>query len=101
MFSYWAYILIGDNNTGKTSFQRFLVNDLCGTDYQRLPRNLLSGITHPLMPRGISTISTMNRSYQEKTDEYLDVHNFFSNFFAMANICIPRTRPRNRVFPKN
>ena len=60
MVSYWAYILIGDNDTGKTSFQKYLVADLCNRQYERLPRNLLTYITHPRMPRGVAKLSTMS-----------------------------------------
>src|ERR1039458_4265016 len=38
MFSYWAYVLIGNDKTGKTSFQRNLVSHLCGKRYTRLPK---------------------------------------------------------------
>jgi hypothetical protein len=48
MFSYWAYILIGNNETGKTSFQRYLVSDLCNKQYNDClaicqPRSLIRG----------------------------------------------------------
>ena len=46
MLSYWAYILIGDNDTGKTGFQKYLVSELCGRRYKRLRRNLVRG-HHP------------------------------------------------------
>jgi hypothetical protein len=88
VISYWSFVLIGNNGTGKTSFQKRLVSELCDKPYQRLPRNCLSDITHPRMPRGVETISTMNRSYQEKMDEYGDVPNFFSRFFREASICV-------------
>ena len=88
MFSYWAYILIGNNDTGKTAFQRHLVYDLCGHLYTRLPRNLLSSIINPRMPRGVETLSTMNRSYQEKISEYGNVERFFLSHFQEGDICI-------------
>ena len=88
MLSKWAYVLIGNNDTGKTGFQRFLVSELCNRQYERLPRNLLSDITHPRMPRRVATLSTMNRSYQEKIPEYGDVANFFRSYFQEADICI-------------
>ncbi|MBG0810335.1 hypothetical protein IY145_13225 [Methylosinus sp. H3A] len=88
MLSYWAYILIGNNDTGKTSFQKHLVSDLCNLQYQRLPRNFLTDITHPRMPRGVATLSTMNRSYQEKIVDYGDVASFFQSHFKEADICI-------------
>ena len=87
MLSYWAYILIGNNDTGKTGFQKYLVSELCGRRYKRLRRNLAADITHPRMPRGIATLSTMNRSYQE-IPKYGDVGNFFRNHFKEADICI-------------
>ena len=37
MLSYWAYILIGNNDTGKTSFQKYLVSDLCISDTEASP----------------------------------------------------------------
>jgi hypothetical protein len=88
VLSYWAYILIGDNDTGKTSFQKYLVSDLCNQQYERLPRNLLTDISHPRMSRGAATLSTMNRSYQEKITEYGDVAGFFQGHFEEADICI-------------
>ena len=87
MLSYWAYILIGDNNTGKTSFQKYVVSELCDEQYKRLPKNLLLDITHSRMPRGFATLSTMSRSYQE-VDDYEDVANFFREYFEDAEICI-------------
>lgn len=88
MFSNWAFILIGDNNTGKTSFQRFLVEALCDEHYNRLPRNIVKQINHPRAPRKLSTLFTANRSYQEKQTEYKSVENYFSSFFKDSDICI-------------
>ena len=88
MFSYWAYILIGNNNTGKTTFQRNLVSNLCGQAYTRLPRNVLLNITHPQAPRSLATIFTSNRSFQEKRSEYKSVAYYFKHFFKEADICI-------------
>jgi hypothetical protein len=87
MFSSWAYILIGNNNTGKTSFQRNVVAELCNEHYTRLPRNVLKTISHPRAPRKLATIFTCNRSYQEKLDEYKSVKNYFNRFFKDADIC--------------
>ncbi|MFK2902988.1 hypothetical protein ISP17_03365 [Dyella ginsengisoli] len=88
MLSNWAYILIGDNNTGKTSFQRYLVEALCQETYARLPRNIVKNITHPRAPKGLSTLFTANRSYQEKRGEYINPKNYIQNFFKDADICI-------------
>lgn len=88
MFSYSAYILIGNNSTGKTSFQKHLLKHLTNKTYSRLPINLKAEIDHPRMPRGFETIFTMNRSYQEKSDLYKNVPRFFKKHFKYANICI-------------
>lgn len=88
MFSTWAYILIGNNNTGKTSFQRNLVAELCNEHYKRLPRNVVKQISHPRAPRKFATIFTCNRSYQENIKEYISVENYFEHFFKDADICI-------------
>lgn len=88
MFSTWAYILVGDNNTGKTSFQRFLVEALCGERYDKLPRNIVKTINHPRAPKKLETLFTINRSYQERMKEYESVQNYFASFFKDADICI-------------
>lgn len=88
MLSRWAYVLIGNNDTGKTSFQKHLVYDLSGLEYKKLTSNLVTDITHPRMPRGVAKLFTMNRSYQEKIGEYVDVSGFFSDHFKSEDICI-------------
>lgn len=89
MFSYWAYVLIGNNNSGKTGFQRHLVSELGGQPIKsKLSTNLETRITHPRMPRAVETLSTMNRSYQEKIGVYGSVQEFFENHFQPAEICI-------------
>jgi hypothetical protein len=88
MFSRWAYILIGNNDTGKTGFQRELISHLCGQRYARLPRNIVSNITHPRAPKAFATIFTSNRSFQEKLSEYKSVDYYFRHFFRDAEICI-------------
>lgn len=88
MFSSWAYILIGDNNTGKTSFQRYLVEALCGLKYDRLPRNVVKPITHPRAPKKLQTLLTANRSYQEKLREYRTVENYITTFVDDADVLV-------------
>jgi len=88
MTSHWAYILIGNNNTGKTSFQKHLLAELCGKQYDRLPSNAANPVTHPRAPRNFATLFTSNRSYQEKLAEYRSVDNYFANFFQDADVCI-------------
>jgi hypothetical protein len=97
MFSHWAYILIGNNNTGKTSFQRNLVAYLCGLEYERLPRNVVYDVVHPRAPKGFSTMFTCNRSYQEKMDEYKSVENYFREFFKEADICMLSSHTDNNA----
>jgi hypothetical protein len=94
MFSYWAYILIGRNETGKTTFQRQLIHHLCGVRYDRLPINVVNSITHPRCPRGLQTIFTSNRSYQEKLSKYKSVSRYFERFFNEADLCILSSHAR-------
>lgn len=89
MFSKWAYILIGDNNTGKTSFQKFLIEALCQKPYKRRQTcNVVMDIIHPRAPKNLKTLFTANRSYQEKQKEYRNPKNYFKHFFEDADICI-------------
>jgi len=88
VFSHWAYILLGENNTGKTSFQRNLVSHLCGKRYERLPRNIVMDIKHPRAPKAFATIFTCNRSFQEKRSEYKSIGNYFKRYFRDADVCV-------------
>lgn len=88
MFSHWAYILIGDNDTGKTSFQRYIISKLCNIDYQKLPANKVRNLVHPHATKSLNTIFTCNRSFQENLSEYKNVQYYFKNFFEDADICI-------------
>ncbi|WP_343659638.1 hypothetical protein [Chryseobacterium sp.] len=84
-----AYILIGDDKTGKTSFQKYLIHYLCGIDkFSKLNTNLIHSITHPESPRKLKTLFTINRSIQEKMGEYKSVENYFNTYFKDADICI-------------
>lgn len=84
-----AYILIGDDKTGKTSFQKYLILHLCGANkFVKLNTNLVHDIIHPESPRKLKTLFTMNRSIQEKMGEYKSVENYFDKFFKDADICI-------------
>ena len=55
MLSKWAYVIIGNNDTGKAGFQRFLVSELCNRQYERLPRNLLKD-GREVRPGGIAVM---------------------------------------------
>jgi hypothetical protein len=96
MFSHWTYLLIGRNQTGKTSFQRRLAYHLCGVQYERLPSNVLNNVTNSRSPQGLRTIFTSNRSYQEKSSEYKSVANYFRKFFKDADVCILSSHNRRR-----
>ena len=80
------FILIGDNNTGKTTVQKLLIDKLCGYRYARLPVNLQGPINHTDIKRKYRTISFGNRSYQEKKPLYKTVDNYFKNHFKDADI---------------
>lgn len=84
-----AYILIGDDKTGKTSFQKYLIWYLCNIDkFTKLNTNLIHYINHPESPRKLKTLFTINRSVQEKMEEYKSIENYFENYFKDADICI-------------
>jgi hypothetical protein len=95
MFSYCAYILVGANDTGKTHFQRSLIRHLCDVRYDRLPINVVNEINHPRAPKGLRTIFTMNRSYQEKISLYKSLKRFSGRkeFFKDADISILSSHP--------
>lgn len=97
MIAKTAYILIGDNNTGKTNFQKYLIWHLCGDDkFNRLHTNLVHNINHRDSPRKLKTLFTMNRSIQEKmTDTYLTIDNYFLSFFKNADVCILSSHSHN------
>ena len=84
-----AYILIGDDKTGKTTFQKYLILHLCGIDkFTKLNTNLVHSIIHPESPRKLKTLFTINRSVQEKMGDYKTIDNYFDKFFKNADICI-------------
>ena len=89
MISKWAYILIGDDRTDKTTFQKHLIWDLCGIDRMtKLNTNLVHQITHRDAPRKIKTLFTINRSVQERMGDYKSVDNYFNSHFKNADIVI-------------
>jgi hypothetical protein len=84
-----AYILIGDDKTGKTTFQKHLIWHLCGVDkFTKLNTNLIHQIIHSESPRKLKTLFTINRSIQEKMGEYISVERYFTDYFKDADICI-------------
>lgn len=97
MIAKLAYILIGDNDTGKTNFQKYLIWHLCHEDkFNKLNTNLIHEIKHRDSPRKLKTLFTMNRSIQEKmTDTYLTIDNYFQTFFKDADVCILSSHSHN------
>lgn len=87
MFSYWAYILVGNDKTGKTTFQRRIVKYLCGKDISRLNKNFSHTIRRSNFPSTIYTLFTMNRSFQE-VKTYKNVTEYFKKYFKEADICL-------------
>jgi hypothetical protein len=84
----WLYILIGNNNTGKTTLQKKIIKLLCGLDYVKLPTNVRSPVTHKDASRRLETLFTANRSFQEKREEYKTIKEYFSNHFLEASTAI-------------
>jgi len=93
MFSRWAYILIGRNNTGKTTFQRNLILHLCDIRYTRLSLNVVNNISREHASRTLRTIFTANRSYQEKKSKYKSVRSYFDRYFKDADVCVLASHP--------
>ncbi len=84
-----AFILIGDDCTGKTTFQKYLILHLCGIDkFNKLNTNLVHHINHPESPRKLKTLFTINRSIQEKLGDYKSIQNYFDVFFKDADVCV-------------
>jgi hypothetical protein len=62
----WAYILIGDNNTGKTSMQKEMIYLLNSDWYERLDCNLSFPVLPRIGNRNVQEVFFASRSYQEK-----------------------------------
>ena len=83
-----AYILIGDNNTGKTTFQKEIAFLLTGQQYERLDCNKDLVITNKACLQRHKRLFIMNRSFQEKIADYITVKDYFNNNFKENDICI-------------
>ena len=81
----WAYILIGDSRTGKTRFQKELIQHIGGDWYTKLDCNQFFDIDTRIGTRNAKKISFMNRSFQEKEQT---IQEFFDLHFAKADIAI-------------
>lgn len=77
MFSYWIYLLVGVNRTGKTSFQRHLVNYLCDENRTNVKGHWDVNLR---APRRTLSLFVANRSYQEVAKgEHGSVERYFSS----------------------
>ena len=88
MQTHWLFILIGENDTGKTTLQKHVIKRLCWEDYSRLPVNLRLEVKCLDAPRRLATLFTANRSFQEKRDEYQTVQHYFTHHFQDASAAI-------------
>jgi GTPase SAR1 family protein len=88
MLSKWIYVLVGNNNTGKSTFQKRLLYHLTDIDYQRLDRNLWFEIRHHHAPKKMRRLFVMGRSFQENQRDYESVEKYFERYFECADVCI-------------
>lgn len=86
----WIFVLVGNDGTGKTTFQKCLIRILTEENRDvRLDCNLRFDITHDNFPRKIRTLFIANRSLQEKMpDDYKSVDDYFDNHFKQADVCL-------------
>jgi hypothetical protein len=83
----WSYILIGNDKTGKTGFQKEVIKFIALTEYKRLDCNLDFTVNARIGSNNTKTIFIMNRSFQEKS-EYKTVGSYFSSYFRDADASI-------------
>lgn len=88
LISRWMFVLVGQNDSGKTSFQRHLIDYLCNKVYARLPRDEVFQVCHPRAPRNFATLACANRSYQEKRGENGSIENYILNVVPEADATI-------------
>ena len=91
LLSRWLFVLIGNNDSGKTSFQRHLISYLCDLTYVKLRCDKVFEVRHPRAPRNFATIFCANRSYQEKRDENGTVENYVTSVVCDADVTIVAT----------
>ncbi len=88
MRSHWAFVLLGQNNTGKSTLQRNLVNQLCGKHFKKLHSNRVHKITHPQLSTVVGDMFVMGRSIQEQA-RFSCVRDYFERGgYQPADICI-------------
>lgn len=86
------FVLIGDDKTGKTTFQKLIIEKVHGISYESLPCNKAYDVKNPAISESYSKISYSNRSYQEKvgtaTGEYKSIDDYFERHFNPTDIAI-------------
>jgi len=83
-----ALCVLGDDRTGKTTFQKKIIKLLAYDNRDiRLDCNLLFDVKHSHLIRKLRNFSIANRSYHEKTTEYGSVEDYFNNYFREADMC--------------
>ena len=70
-----------------------MIYHLCNIVYERLTRNVVNNIVHPVAPRVLRTLFTANRSYQENRSEYKSVDRYMREFFQEADVCVLSSHP--------
>jgi hypothetical protein len=95
LLSRWLFVLIGQNDTGKTSFQRHLVDYLCDQPYVRLPRDQRYNVRHPRAPRNFATLACANRSYQERRADNGTIENYILHVVPEADVTIVSSHAGN------
>ncbi|QSO52335.1 hypothetical protein JZ785_27035 [Alicyclobacillus curvatus] len=89
LMSRWVYILLGDDNTGKTTFQKQVLKHLCNENRDtKLYTNLRFPVQHVNAPSHFESASFGSRSYQEKSMEYGSILNYFAEYFKPADVCL-------------
>jgi len=63
--SRWMFVLIGNDETGKTTIQKALIELLNGRVYDALPSNQAYDVTHSYSLRKCRRFFVHGRSYQE------------------------------------
>ncbi|MPT35561.1 MAG: hypothetical protein E2604_10865 [Flavobacterium sp.] len=83
------FVLIGNDKTGKTTFQKRLIEKLHGITYESLKCNKAYNVKEDLLDSPFK-ISYANRSYQEKSGDYGGtVDKYFSdNHFNPTDVAV-------------
>lgn len=87
MLSRWVYILVGDDKTGKTTFQKEVLEILCSEHRDKLNCNVIFPISYPHAKSKLENLFLMSRSYKEKEDlgDYTSISDYFNNHFIKGS----------------